>query len=297
VGTEVVAYAIVDNGSPVATDQATLYLTTLPLLCITINAHVYLEGALISPSGTVNYSLPMRSDLNALRVLPGQTYDDLFFGSFYTPKGQPYNSAPWNYNGTEGDLYDSGGSLANASAGYPSTVVDWVLVSLRTSPTAAGGVLCRTAALLHNDGRIELVGTFNCCNLNLNASYYVVVEHRNHLIVMSALPVPVVGGVITYDFRTQETYIDDPFGFGFFVGQKQVQPGVFAMYGGNGDQVLNITSDTDVTFGDRSFWEGENGNVARYKKGDYNLSGDANFNDRVLWEINNGKFTSVPRND
>ena len=85
------------------------------------------------------------------------------------------------------------------------------------------------------------------------------------------------------------------FGFGFFVGQKEILPGVFAMFGGNGNQVLTGSSDTDVNFDDRTYWEGENGDIARYRNGDYNLNGDANFNDRLEWEINNGKFTSVPR--
>ncbi|MCB0561862.1 MAG: cadherin-like domain-containing protein, partial [Phaeodactylibacter sp.] len=295
VGTEVVEYAIADDGTPAAKDVATLYLTTLPLGCLSIEAWVYLEGAAIAPDGTANYTLPMRTALNGLSLLPGQTYDDLFFGTFYTPAGQPYAIAPWNYLGTEGDAYDSGGDVNFADAGYPITVVDWVLVSLRTDPGGTGGPLCQAAALLHNDGRIEFVDEFDCCNIDLAGSYYLVVEHRNHLIVMSQNPVPVVDGKLTYDFRIQQTYIDDPFGFDIFVGQKEVAPGVFVMYGGNGNQTLSSSSDTDVNFDDRTFWESENGEAARYRIGDYNLNGDTNFNDRRVWELNNGKFTSVPR--
>jgi hypothetical protein len=68
------------------------------------------------------------------------------------------------------------------------------------------------------------------------------------------------------------------------------------MFAGNGDQTLNSQSDTDINFDDRSFWEGENGDIGEYRRGDYNLNGDTNFNDRLTWERNNGKFTSVPRN-
>jgi hypothetical protein len=263
--------------------------------CVTIEAWVYLEGAAIFSDGSENYNLPMRTDLNDLRLLPGQTFDDLFDGPIYNPAQQPYNQAPWNYFGTEGDAYDSGGDLNFADAGYPSTVVDWVLVSLRTDPNGTGGPLCQAAALLHNDGRIEFVEEFACCNLDLTASYYLVIEHRNHLIVMSHEAIPILDGKITYDFRVQQTYIDDPFEFGIFVGQKEILPGVFAMFGGNGNQTLTGTSDTDINFDDRTFWEGENGIIGRYKIGDYNLNGDVNFNDRRLYEINNGRFTSVPR--
>jgi len=93
-----------------------------------------------------------------LGVLPGQTYENLLLGTTtYTPAGQPYSIAPWNYPGTEGSLFDSGGNVANGKAGYPSTVVDWVLVSLRDKPDATGVTLCQAAALLHKDGHIEFV--------------------------------------------------------------------------------------------------------------------------------------------
>lgn len=266
------------------------------LPCLTIEAWVYLEGGAIFADGSSNYALPMRTNLNTLRLLPGQTYNDLFFGSFYTPAGQPYNIAPWNYPGLEGNAYDSGGDVNNADAGYPATVVDWVLVSLRADAAGTGGPLCQTAALLHQDGSIEFVAGFSCCKLDLTADYFLVVEHYNHLLVMSPAAVAVVDGKISYDFRGQQSYIDDPFGFGIFVGQKEIAPGTFVMLGGNGNQTLSPTSDTDNNFDDRTFWESQNGTLARYRIGDYNLNGDTNFNDRPVWETNNGLFTSVPRN-
>ena len=112
---------------------------------------------------------------------------------------------------------------------------------------------------------------------------------------MSHQPVPIIDGKLIYDFRTQQSYINDPFNFGTFKGQKLVAPGKYAMYGGNGDQKQTPSSDTDINLNDRTFWEGQNGDIARYRIGDYNLYGDTNFNDRRVWEINNGNFTSVPR--
>jgi hypothetical protein len=72
------------------------------------------------------------------------------------------------------------------------------------------------------------------------------------------------------------------------------------MYAGNGEQTdgggaYTDLEDTDINFNDRTFWEGENGDIGEYRIGDYNLNGDTNFNDRVTWERNNGTFTSVPR--
>jgi hypothetical protein len=241
----------------------------------------------------------MRTDLNDLRVLPGQTLEDPFFGNKYSPPGQPYNIAPWNYMGTEGDSFDSGGNPMNGDAGYPETVVDWVLVSLRADAIGTGGPVCQAAALLHSNGYIDFVEPFDCCDLDLQDSFYLVIEHRNHLIVMSHVKLPIVPGpdssTITYNFTQQLSYEDDPFGFGVF-SQMEILPGVFAMFAGNGDQTVSGQSDTDINLDDRTYWEGDNGDIGEYRIGDYNLNGDTNFNDRLTWERNNGKFTSVPRN-
>ena len=281
-------------------DEATVTITVVSD-CITIETWVYLEGSAINQGGLGTYTLPMRTSLNNLRLLPGQSFFDPLFGSNYTPAGQPYNMAPWNYNGNEGDAYDSGG--VPGKAGYPSTVVDWVLVSLRTDADGSNGPVCQAAALLHNDGRVEFVESFSCCGIVPGNSYYIVIEHRNHLLVMSheAVELQSSDGInfkLSYDFRSQQSYINDIFGYGY-VGQKQVLTpagNVYMMFGGNGEQSSSPNSDTDINFNDRSAWESENSIIGRYKIGDYNMNGDTNFNDRILWELNNGKTTSVPRN-
>ncbi|MCP4123936.1 MAG: tandem-95 repeat protein [Bacteroidetes bacterium] len=276
-------------------DDENKAVTVPELSCVTIEAYVYLEGSTIHSDGTENYAVPMRTDLNDLRLLPGQTLTEFFIGTQYTPAIQPYNQAPWNYAGDEGSDFDSGGDLAFAEANYPSTVTDWVLVSLRDSPEGTGEPICQTAALLHSDGHIQFVDAFECCNIDPTQDYYLVIEHRNHLIVMSHESLPVINGTITYDFRVQQSYIDDPYGFDTHVGQKEVLPGVYVMYGGNGDQSNTANSDTDINFDDRTYWEGQNSHIAKYRNGDYNMNGDTNYNDRRVWEINNGEFTSVPR--
>jgi hypothetical protein len=198
--------------------------------------------------------------------------------------------------GNEGDSFDSKGDLNNGNAGYPATVTDWVLVSLRDRPDGTGYPLCRKAALLHKDGRIQFVdGSFKCCDIDLDKSYWLVIEHRNHLIVMSHTSIPVTDGKVTYDFRIRQSYkVLDPFGFDY-AGQREIIPGKFAMYAGNGEQSSTQQSDTDINFDDRTYWELKNGIIGRYLNSDYNLNGDTNYNDRTLWEYNNSKFTSVPR--
>jgi len=261
---------------------------------VEIHTWVYLEGAAMDQGGAVVYNVPMHATLNDLRILPGQTFEDPFLGIVYSPPGQPYSAAPWFYTGTEGVAFDSGGNLLNGDAGYPPTVVDWVLVSLRA--TADGGPVWQAAALLHNDGAVEFVdGSLPCCGADPAGPFYLVIEHYNHLIVMSHEPVPVVDHTLTYDFRSQQSYIDDPFGFGW-VGQKEILPGVYALYGGNGDQASGEYTDTDITADDQAFWMQQNGIYGLYKFGDYIMNGDVNSDDVILWGLNNSKTTSVPRN-
>jgi YD repeat-containing protein len=264
--------------------------------CVTVEAYVYLEGALMQLGGSANYGTLMRTNLYNTSILPGQCFADPIFGTiWYSPAGQPYSKAPWNYPGTEGALYDSGGNPANGKAGYASTVVDWVLVSLRDKPDASGVTLGIKAGLLHSDGHIEFPGgAFTCCNMNSSASYHIVIEHRNHLIVMSDA-VPVVTGKVSFDFRNHQSYIDTSWGTDLYVGQKPISSGRFVMVAGNGDQIRDAASDTDMSMDDRTWWESHNGNFGLYRSGDYDLSGDTNMDDRGMWERSNGKFTSVPR--
>jgi uncharacterized repeat protein (TIGR01451 family) len=291
-GTYTIVYQICEDLNMSNCDTATI---TVLVSCVEIELAVFLEGAMADPDNPSTYNSLMRADLNDLRMLPGQTYEDVFFGVVYTEPGQPYGVAPWFYSGNEGASYDSLGDQGNGDAGYPATVVDWVLVSLRDTPDGTGGPLCQAAALLHVDGTVEFVDSgLTCCNISANSLYYVVVEHRNHLIAMSHEAVAVVGGKIIYDFRIQQSYLDDPFGFGV-AQQKEVLPGTFAMLGGNGQQASEANDDTDITVDDRTLWEDEIGEFGQYRNGDYNLDGDIEFNDRILWELNNGQFTSVPR--
>ncbi len=299
-GTEIVRYTASDNGSPVATDVATLYLTTLPFGCVTIETYVYLEGSLIVPQTGLYQAPPMRTALNNLGVLPGQSIFDIISNQIIsTPllgsSGQAYNIAPWNYQGAEGNGFNSNGSGNPTDAGYSSNVVDWVLVALRNGPSASAQIVCQRAGLLYRDGHIEFVNDGNCCVLDQGATYYLTIEHRNHLIVMSHTALPIVNGKITYDFRNKESFIDDPLQIGVFVGQKQIQNGVFAMFAGNGDQSLSSGNFTDINAADFGKWLNNSPRFLTYSILDYNMDGDVSALDFELWLRNTQKFTSVPQ--
>jgi hypothetical protein len=65
----------------------------------------------------------------------------------YLPLAHPYNSPPWNYQGTE--------SVESIPGGH---IVDWVLVEIRepwcTDGSEPKGVLARKAAFLSSDGQV-----------------------------------------------------------------------------------------------------------------------------------------------
>ncbi len=214
----------------------------------------------------------MNTDLNTIhRVLPGQANSDV-------SAGQPYNTAPWNYGGTEGLLFDDNS--------YTNTIVDWVLVSLRTE-VARTTEVGRFAALLETDGQVRFVEPVNL-SLMEGDSVYIVLEHRNHLGVMSADKVVMTATGLVYDFSTQNTYANPG------LGSKEVVPGVWTLYGGDAAQLSDIFS-YDINGDDSAFWKFMNGNFSTYSAADLNLDGDVNAVDRILWARNNGVNSGVPR--
>ncbi|MDP4115493.1 MAG: cohesin domain-containing protein [Bacteroidota bacterium] len=112
----------------------------------------------------------------------------------YLPFVQPYSAAPWNYSGTE--------SVSNNFFNNHWDIVDWVLLELR-STTAAGSLVSRRAALLKRDGSIVDMDGSSPVNFFVPAAnYYVIVRHRNHIPVMSAVTVALTSSPVLYDFTT-----------------------------------------------------------------------------------------------
>lgn len=190
------------------------------------------------------------------------------------PLSQPYNTAPWNYGGTE--TYNT----------LPPPSVDWVKVSFRTDPSKSSEVLA-TAAMLLEDGCLDFPDE-DFFPESLGSQFYVVVEHRNHIGVMSPTAVGVSQGMLTYDFRSGDSYAMGG------QGQKQLASGVWAMFAGDGDQLLDING-YDINGVDNSSWLPQNGQFNVYGFGDYNLDGDVSGMDKILWSVNNGVYSTVDR--
>lgn len=197
----------------------------------------------------------------------------------FVPLAQPYNSAPWYYTGTE------------AVQEIPNNdVVEWVLVELRDAPTASmatsATMIARKAAFVMKNGLVrDLDGTsllqFDVPIIN---NLFVVIWHRNHLSVMSAMPLAETGGVYSYDFSDAATKA-----YGASLAHTQIGSGIWGMTGGDG------TSDGQVSNNDKiEVWIPQSGNSG-YLTGDFTLDGQVNNTDKVdVWVPNGGNGSQVP---
>ncbi|MCD4681264.1 MAG: hypothetical protein K8S00_12840, partial [Bacteroidales bacterium] len=165
---------------------------------------VFLQGPYITGSNM------MRTDLIAL---------DFF------PTTQPYSAFPWDYYGTE--------SIGTV----PSNVVDWVLVELRDPYDT---IVDLRAALLLDNGQV--VDTNFLPGIGFKhvgpGNYYVVVKHRNHMPVMTALPLALPNAT-GYDFSDTTNF--PPYGISSLAVIK-LDPNVFGMIVGD------INADCEVKY-------------------------------------------------
>ncbi|MCD4788583.1 MAG: Ig-like domain-containing protein, partial [Bacteroidales bacterium] len=170
------------------------------------NAYVHIDNILLnegvplpwtvngSITGVAGIVVSLKANLEGPFTGPDMN-TDLNSGG-YLPTSQPYNISPWYYSGIE-----NVGAIPNGN------VTDWVLVELRettgdASTAIPATMIERQAALLLNDGLV--VGMDGISNLIFSSTVtnnlFVIVWHRNHLGIMSAIPVTISGGIYTYDF-------------------------------------------------------------------------------------------------
>jgi hypothetical protein len=236
-------------------------LLTIPCTLNVIN-QLYLDITAF-PEGPFN-GTNLNTSLNAAGLLP---------------LSQPYDVAPWNYNGTE-----SVGTIPNAN------VVDWVLIELRDATDAAsatsGTRILRQAAFLLNDGSV--VAMNGSANLTFTASIahqlFVVLYHRNHLGVMSATGLTQAGGIYSYNFTTGGGQA-----YGGSSAQNEIAPGVWGMISGddNGDGMIDNLDKTIE-------WDLEAG-LSGMKASDLNLDGQVDNRDKdECWWPNLNKGTFIP---
>ncbi|MBN1340996.1 MAG: DUF3494 domain-containing protein, partial [Bacteroidales bacterium] len=195
------------------------------------------------------------------------------------PLAQPYSNAPWNYSGAE-----------FVSSIPDPDIVDWVLVELRDASSAASAgnatMIDRQAAFIHSDGTITNIDGSGMLTFltTYSQDLFVVLWHRNHLGIMSAVPLTESGGVYSYDFTSSATSV-----YGGILAHKEVATGIWGMTGGDGDSngEVNNVDKNDV-------WNAQAG-LAGYLAGDFNMDIEVNNGDKNdIWLPNAGKGGQVP---
>jgi hypothetical protein len=196
------------------------------------------------------------------------------------PLSQPYNVSPWNYSGTE------------TLTSIPADVVDWILVEWRDEITPyqanSSTRILRQAALLKKDGSI--VGIDGNSPLQFQYTIldelFVVIQHRNHLGIISNLLCSQIENTYYYDFRTDIWKAN-----GDYMGYKELGEGKAVMVAGDGNADGNITiPDKTVSWTPNSAKKG-------YLSGDYNLDTQVNNKDKNdYWFLNyqGGYSSQVP---
>lgn len=255
--------------------------------CYPITLRVFLEAP-YQISGD-----SMTPHLNYHHVLPGQ--DKLLspslsiqLGAPFTPFGQPYNTTPWSYNGNSGMGFGDP-SAPGAPMGvvpYPPDVVDWLLVSVREDSIYPSDNIWTCAGWVHTDGEVTFPETCAPLTFNPMLDYFILVQHRNHLGVLSPSAADMLCGgiIIDWDFTADNSY--EPV---FRYGQKEIEPGVWVMHAANGDQLSFIAA---INSQDRTTWRILQ-NVLGYSVGDYNMDVSTNSADETIWKNNQNRSSGI----
>ncbi len=264
-GVDSFIYQVCDDGFPSECSQATVTLD-IAEYCISFDLKAILEGPYDPGSGL------MISDLNTVRkLLPGMINNTAM-------NGHPYSVAPWNHSGLEGVGWDD--------SNYNANVVDWVLVSIRTSIQKSSEVYM-AAGLIYTDGQIQLLES---CITGIPAgSYYIVLEHRNHMAAMTPTPVAITNRMLVWDFSAQDSYA-----VGGFSQKALVPNSKWGLYVGDANQEADFPS-YDINSADKTKWVLDNGKFGTYLNTDLDFDGDVNGSDKATWLFNNGIYSSVPK--
>jgi hypothetical protein len=222
---------------------------------ITANLKVFLQGPYNTTTNLMNTSLNTAG---------------------YIPLNQPYDTIPWNYMGTE--------SVAPGFFGLNSSVVDWVLVELRTG-TGGTTTVSKKAGLLKSNGSIVDYRDPNTPIIFEGISagnYYVVIRHRNHLGVMTSSAISLSQSSALYDFSTglDKYYGGDAYNSG---------TGIFGLYAGdvNGNGQIKYSGAGNDRIIILNLLGGNLlGTFSGYNSEDVNMNGQSKYsgagNDRII---------------
>lgn len=243
--------AACDDGDPnTQNDVITADCSCMGSSAILVSPTVYLQGAYDLISGLMNDELR----------------------TSFLPLNEPYASLDYTHVGGGGETAQQG--VFNVSG--PNAIVDWVFLELRDKSDYMN-ILATRSALLQRDGDVvdvDGVSPVVFANL-LEDDYYVVVKHRNHLGVMSAVPITCSSVSVIVDFTNDLNAV-----FGEVNGAAVLSNGRLGLYSGDfnrNGQVQNTDYNEMIsTLG-----------VSGYQAGDFDLNSQVQNTDLQLKLIPN----------
>jgi Secretion system C-terminal sorting domain len=185
---------------------------------IKIDPIVFLQGSAINPN--VGEETLMRDDLRVASLIPTTS---------------PYADAAI----AVGTVFNLGGTSGSGLA--QDDIVDWVWVELRDQANSAT-VSASQSALLQRDGDVVSVDGVSPLSFNIaSGNYYIAVNHRNNLGIISTTTFGLSGTTTVVDFTSSSTAAQ-----GGTNALLNLGNGVFATYTGDYDGNAQIQN-TDAT--------------------------------------------------
>ncbi len=248
---------LVDGASPSTKSELMYqYLEFFGLTGFAVNLTAFLEGPFLTTE--------MATDLNS---------------AGYLPFSQPYSGLPWNYSAT-----------APVTSIPNSDIVDWVLVELRetagdASTATPANIIAQKAGFILKDGSIVDTDGISLLrfSITVNDNLYAIVYHRNHLGIMSAYPLSLIGDAYTYDFTTGVDKV-----YGDQNGHKYILPGIWGMIS------CDANADGETDNKDKNeVWKIEMGSNG-YFNGDFDMNGTVNILDKnSKWKFSSGNCSFI----
>jgi hypothetical protein len=173
---------------------------------------------------------------------------------------------------------------------YDADVVDWVLVTVREGGVLPADNIWKCAGWLKSNSDVIFPEDCGCLIVNPLEDYYIMVEHRNHLGILTPAPANKLSGtaILEWDFTSQDSYRP----FVFRVGQKEISTGIWAMYAGNSQQDPGVEV---INSADQTVWKNDQNDI-NYLFGDFNLNVIANSADETIWKNNQNSTSGVTFN-
>jgi len=137
---------------------------------------------------------------------------------------------------------------------------------------------------VYKDGSVGFPENCGTITINTANTYYILVQHRNHLGILGQATINTAGDRLEMNFTTQNSIASI-----FRKGQKEVETDVWAMFSSNGEQEASRPS---INSADRTTW-GQLQNKIGYYLGDYDLNAVTNSIDETLWKNNQNTTTGV----